>query len=140
MADVNALNSPLRIGDHQLAICPPAPKMALAYDFVARSTPAIQSRRHSMFVQLTHRQVPVEKMDVVVKAYNETMVPFVRSCKGNKAAFALTDKKTGKVIGVSVWETEADMLAPKDHPTAVTQAAGTDPVAEFYEIGAGSIG
>ncbi len=86
-----------------------------------------------MYTRLIYRQVPLDKMDDVIKVYQDSVVPTVRSRKGFKGAFVLTDRSSGKLIALSLWETEADMRAsvPSSDVDAIT---GEPPRREEYEV------
>lgn len=86
-----------------------------------------------MYARLNYRQVPLNRMDDVIKLYQDTTVPSISSRKGFKGAFVLTDRSSGKLIAMALWETEADMQAsvPPDDADAIT---GEPPRREEYEV------
>ncbi len=86
-----------------------------------------------MHARLNYRQVQLDKMDDVIKVYQDSTLPTVRSRKGFKGAFVLTDRSSGKLIAMALWETEADMRAsvPPDDADAIT---GEPPRREEYEV------
>jgi len=93
-----------------------------------------------MFARLTIVQVKADKMDEVIKIYGDQVVPAAKSQKGYKEILLLTDRKTGKGISITLWESEQDAIANdksgyyqqqvarfKDHFTK-------PPVQENYEV------
>ena len=64
-----------------------------------------------MFARLTIVQVKPDKIDDVVKIYGDHVVPSAKAQKGYKGIFMLTDRKTGKGISISLWESEQDAIA-----------------------------
>ncbi len=86
-----------------------------------------------MHARLNYRQVQLDKMDDVIKVYQDSVVPRVRSRKGFKGAFVLTDRSSGKLIALALWETEADMRASVP-TTDVDAITGEPPRREEYEV------
>jgi heme-degrading monooxygenase HmoA len=93
-----------------------------------------------MFARLTIVQVKPEKMEETRKIFKEGVVPGAKSQKGYKGIYLLEDRKTGKGISMSLWDSEADAIANeqsgyyqeqvgrfKDFMTAA-------PVQEGYEV------
>ena len=64
-----------------------------------------------MFARLTIVQVKPDKIDDVVKIYGDHVVPSAKGQKGYKGIFMLTDRKTGKGISITLWESEQDAIA-----------------------------
>ena len=64
-----------------------------------------------MFARLTIVQVKQDDVDNVIKLYGDTVVPAAKSQKGYKGILMLTDRKTGKGISISMWESEQDAIA-----------------------------
>jgi heme-degrading monooxygenase HmoA len=56
-------------------------------------------------------QVQPGKVDEFVRIFRDAMVPPARVQKGFKGVIVLTDRDADKVIGFSLWETEADARA-----------------------------
>ena len=64
-----------------------------------------------MFARLTTVQMKVEKIDEGIKNFEENVVPAAKSQKGYRGAYLLTNRKTGKSISISLWDSEEDALA-----------------------------
>ena len=93
-----------------------------------------------MFARLTIVQVKPDDVDKVIKLYRDTVVPAAKSQKGYKGISLLTDRKTGKGISISLWESEQDAIA-NDKSGYYQQQVGRfkdyftkPPVQEGYEV------
>ena len=84
-------------------------------------------------------QVQPGKMEEAIRIYRDVVSGAPQ--KGFKGAYLLTDGNSGKSISVTLWETEADMLATEtsgwwrqqiDKFAPVTAGA---PLREHYEVG-----
>lgn len=72
-------------------------------------------------------------MDEAITVYRDSVLPAHRGQKGFKGGLVLTDQTAGKVIAISLWETEEDLnaFAPTGYVDGI--AIGT-PVREIYEV------
>ncbi|MFB0565723.1 MAG: antibiotic biosynthesis monooxygenase [Candidatus Aminicenantaceae bacterium] len=68
-----------------------------------------------MFARLTIIQVRIDKIDEATKLYGESVVPAAKGQKGFKGTNLLVDRKTGKGIAVTLWETEEDAIANEEN-------------------------
>jgi heme-degrading monooxygenase HmoA len=50
-------------------------------------------------------------VDDVIKIYGDHVVPSAKAQKGYKGILMLTDRKTGKGISITLWESEQDAIA-----------------------------
>jgi len=93
-----------------------------------------------MFARLTTVQVRIDKIDETIKVFEEGIVPAAKSQKGFCGAYLLTDRKTGKGIAISLWDSEADALANEqggyyqEQVSKVAPFFTTAPVREGYEV------
>ena len=94
----------------------------------------------SRFARLTIFKVRPDTIDETAKIFEEGVVPGAKSQKGYKGIYLLVDRKTGKGISMSLWDSEEDAIANeqsgyyqeqvgkfKDFMTAA-------PVQEGYEV------
>jgi heme-degrading monooxygenase HmoA len=85
-------------------------------------------------------QVYVEKIDEVIKIFDEKVVPAAKSQKGYSGAYLLTDRKTGKGYALSLWDSEEDALANeqsgyyKEQVGRFAEYMTAPPVQEGYEV------
>ena len=91
-----------------------------------------------MYARLTTFQFHPEKMDEAMQL-TEALLPELQRQHGLKSLMRLVDRKTGKAVLVSLFETEADMQSGVNSGFVQQQAskighllAGA-PVTEFYE-------
>jgi heme-degrading monooxygenase HmoA len=63
------------------------------------------------FARLTITQSKIESYDEMVKLYKESVVPAAKLQKGYLGILLLSDRKTGKGISISLWESEEAAIA-----------------------------
>ena len=59
-------------------------------------------------------QVSADRVDDVVRQLQEEQIPRYREQQGYKGFTVLADRGSGKVIGISFWESEGDLQASDD--------------------------
>ena len=80
------------------------------------------------------------QIDEAIRVQREHMVPVLRDCIGFKAQLFLVDRQTGEVIGISLWQTENDMIASEERVSVVRQrvadqvGASLPPDVRIYEL------
>lgn len=62
-----------------------------------------------MFARVTTLQGPPDRVDRGIRAVQERVIPAARQMKGFKGMLALADRANGRMIGITLWETEDDM-------------------------------
>jgi len=93
-----------------------------------------------MFARVSIVQGKPGKMDEGIKHYRETLLPEAKKMTGFKGAYLLVDRKTGKNLGITLWDTEKNMQASTAAANRLrTQAAEkladpNPPVVEVYEV------
>lgn len=93
-----------------------------------------------MFARLTSVQVNAEKIDEVIKIFDDNVVPAAKSQKGYSGAYLLTDRKTGKCYALSLWDNEEDAIANeqsgyyKEQVGRFAEFMTAPPVQEGYEV------
>jgi heme-degrading monooxygenase HmoA len=55
-----------------------------------------------------------ERVDEGVQSVRDHVFPILRECKGFRGQLVLVDRDKGEVIGISLWDTEEDMLASEE--------------------------
>ena len=88
-----------------------------------------------MRARMSTRQIQSGQMDEAIGILGDQSVPTVRKQKGFKGGHMLADRNTGKLITISLWETEADLRAnnPLGGLEAVTAGPTTREVYEYIE-------
>jgi heme-degrading monooxygenase HmoA len=95
---------------------------------------------YTMFARLTIVQVKIDKLDETRKIYEEGVLPAAKSQKGYRGAYLLTDRKTGKGISITLWDSEEDAIASEQSGYYQAQVAKfkdfftAPPVREGYEV------
>ena len=67
-----------------------------------------------MFARMTTLQGSSNKVADGIKTLNEQVIPAARKMAGFKGMIALADRASGKMIGITLWESEAAMRASAD--------------------------
>ena len=95
-----------------------------------------------MFARLVSAQVATDKIDEGMRIWREKDMPFSKSVKGYRGAYALVDRKTGKVISMTLWDTETDAINDERsalHQKQVDMYKGLligEPVTQYLEVAA----
>ena len=84
------------------------------------------------------------KSDEVIRIYRDSVVPACQGQKGFKGLYLLHDKNTGKGYTISLWDTEADMVAAEasgfyqQQVVKFKDVLSGPPVKENYEVSVAS--
>ena len=95
-----------------------------------------------MFARLGIFQFNVDKLDEAVKRYEERVIPAIRSQKGSRGVYLITDRKAGKGISMTLWDSEADSIANVESGKLEERSSWfgdfftAPPVPEGYEVSA----
>ena len=93
-----------------------------------------------MYARLTTVMLRSDKLQEGIDLYASSVVPAARAQAGNQGAWLLVDRSTGKGIAVSLWDSEADMLAGEGSGYYQDQLAkfgplmAAAPAREAYEV------
>ena len=68
-------------------------------------------RRETVHARVVTGTFQPAKLDEAIKFDHDSLLPAVKKQKGFKGYYALIDRKTGKAMAISLWDTEADMTA-----------------------------
>jgi heme-degrading monooxygenase HmoA len=74
-----------------------------------------------MYARMLRMQVKPEHIDDAARVFAEDIVPSCRTKKGYRGAYFLIDRKLAECVPVTLWETEADMLATEESRFFQTQ-------------------
>ena len=94
----------------------------------------------TMQARVTLTQILPDKMDQATAIYRDSVVPAGQQQKGFKGALLLANHGTGRGISITMWESEADMIAGESSGYYQQQLAkfkdvfGAPPVREQYEV------
>ena len=93
-----------------------------------------------MFARLMVAQMKIDKMDGGRKVYAESIIPAAKSQKGYRGAYLLSDRKTGKAVSITLWDSEEDAIANEQSGYLQEQVGKlkefltASPVREGYEV------
>jgi heme-degrading monooxygenase HmoA len=92
-----------------------------------------------MFARVSTVEGSPERIDESTRLGRETIIPQVRKMQGFKGLYVLVDRKTGKQMAITLWETEADLHAGTEAANRLrgqfVQAAAAPPAkVEIYEV------
>ncbi len=93
-----------------------------------------------MFARLTRVQVNIDRLDETVKLFEESVIPAAKSQKGYRGAYLLTDRKTGKGVALTLWDSEQDAIANEqsgyyqEQVDKFKDVFTAPPVREGYEV------
>ena len=95
-----------------------------------------------MFARLVSAQVRSDKLNEGIMIWKEKDIPLMESVKGYRGAYLLTDRKTNKVISLTLWDSEEDAIADEQsalHQKQVSMYKGLligEPVTQYFKIAA----
>ena len=92
-----------------------------------------------MFARVSIIEGSPEGIDESIRLMRETVMPEARKMQGFKDSYLLVDRKTGKQMGIALWETEADLNASTEAANRlrarfVQAATAQTPKVELYEV------
>jgi heme-degrading monooxygenase HmoA len=87
----------------------------------SRINESTKARRISMFARVHIVKVPKDKAEAFSKRANEATWPWAKSQKGYKGYLTLRNQEAEEDIVISLWDTEANMLA-SEKASQYTQA------------------
>ncbi len=64
-----------------------------------------------MHVRAVTVQVQSGKTQEAIDLFKDSVVPAQKAQKGYQGSYLMTDASSGKALAISLWESEADMLA-----------------------------
>ncbi len=86
-----------------------------------------------MHARVSTRQIQSGQMDEAIRILRDDTLPPVRERSGFKGGLVLADRNMGKLVTISLWDTEADLRA-SDPPGYVDAVASGAAVREIYEV------
>ncbi len=92
-----------------------------------------------MFARVRVTNGAPDKLDEGIRQFRDAVIPSYQGAAGFKGGYMLVDRTKGKLIGVTLWATEADLHATEATSqrlrTAGSQAAGgTVQSVDVYEV------
>lgn len=92
-----------------------------------------------MYARVTTLEGPPDKIDDATRHVREQVLPQLRQMDGFKGFVALSDRQSGKVLGVAFWESEEVLRATEEAVAGMRSGAaeatgGTVAGVEQYEV------
>lgn len=93
-----------------------------------------------MFARVTFTQVDLNKFDETIGLYRDSVIPAAKSQKDYRGAYLLTDRKTGKGISMTIWDSEEEAIVNEQSGYYQAQLGKfkdfftAPPVREGYEV------
>jgi heme-degrading monooxygenase HmoA len=93
-----------------------------------------------MYARMTTAETKVNWIDKFVKIYEESIVPAAKSQKGYCGVYFLVDRKTGKLVSITLWDCEEDALANEESHyyqeqlVKIMNILTKPPIREGYEV------
>ncbi len=81
-----------------------------------------------------------DNVDAAVQSVRDNVIPVLQGCPGFKGQLLLVDRTKGEAIGISLWDTEENMMASEERVAAARQqtadhvGAGEAPTVALYEL------
>jgi len=92
-----------------------------------------------MFARVRTTDGAPEKVDDGIRHFREVVAAGYKDVAGFKGAYLLVYRKSGKVMGITLWDTEANLQATEAASQRLRAAgtqvvSGTTPAPEVYEV------
>jgi heme-degrading monooxygenase HmoA len=93
-----------------------------------------------MFARVSTIQGKPQQVEDGIRQYREQVMPAVKKMAGFKGAYFLVDRKSGKEVSITLWDTEKDMQASTKAADQLraqasqTVAAAKPPTVDIYEV------
>ena len=96
----------------------------------------------NMFARVTTNKVKPENLDAGIKSFRENVGNTGKNMTGFKGSYLLVDRKTGKMLGIALWDKKEDLEASSVVAAQIRSkifqatATTTSPTVEIYEVAA----
>jgi heme-degrading monooxygenase HmoA len=97
-----------------------------------------------MHARVTTGTVRPERLDEFVRSLRESLVPAAERQQGYREFLLLTDRGSGRVVGLTLWETEQDLRASeeaagyyREHLAKLAPFFASPPSRDAYEVALG---
>jgi heme-degrading monooxygenase HmoA len=93
-----------------------------------------------MYARITTNRTQPDRIDHAIMRFKELVGPIAKNMAGHKGSYFMADRKTGKIVGVTLWDTmenlEASANAAAQVRTQIGQESSDLPVVEIFEVAA----
>jgi len=93
-----------------------------------------------MYARIGKFHIQPGKRDEEIQLYRDAFLPVARQQQGFRGGLLLTDHRSNKAISITLWETEADLLAGetsgylREQLAKAASVMTAAPVVEAYEV------
>jgi heme-degrading monooxygenase HmoA len=93
-----------------------------------------------MFARVSIIEGQPEHLEAGIKHYRENVLPMAKKTTGFKGAYLLVDRKSGKNLGITLWDSRQDMENSANSANQLRAQAARDtgasksPIVELYEV------
>lgn len=93
-----------------------------------------------MIARVATLKVRTDRIDEIVKYYNDSIFPVVSQKEGFRGGYLLTDRKTGDCLAVGYWDAEDQALADerdgqfKERINMIQEYVVSPPAWRIYEV------
>ena len=92
-----------------------------------------------MYARVTVVQGSPDKIERGIETFNREVLPTVKAVAGYKAAFLLADRKSGKGIGITLWESDearqqGGRVVDQARAATITAMGGNVPPVEEFDV------
>jgi len=93
-----------------------------------------------MFARLTIIKVKINRIDEASKLFEKSVIPVFKPQKGYQGDYFLADRKTGKCICISLWDSKEDVVTNEQSGSYQEQLVKfmefftASPISEGYEV------
>ena len=95
-----------------------------------------------MFARLVLAQSKIDKLNEGIMIWKEKDITLMTSIKGYRGAYLLTDRETGDIISITLWDSKEDAIADEQstlHREQVDMYKDVitgEPIHKYYEVSA----
>jgi heme-degrading monooxygenase HmoA len=93
-----------------------------------------------MFARITKVQIKSNTLEETEKIYRESVIPAAKAQKGYQRTYMLADRKTGKGMAFTLWDSEEDAIANeqsgyyREQLDKFKDVFAAPPIREGYEV------
>ena len=93
-----------------------------------------------MYARVTMSEGKPQQIEAGISNFRENVIPTAKKLAGFKGSYLLVDRKSGKMLGIALWDTEKNLQASaevaKQLRAGISQAVSSTkpPVVEIFEV------
>jgi heme-degrading monooxygenase HmoA len=100
----------------------------------------LNKKEEDMFARVAVIEAKPERVEDGILDYRDQVIPAARKMAGFKATYLLVDRRSGKNLSITLWDTEKDLQASAAAANQLrakasqTLASMKPPIVEMYEV------